>query len=54
MSSFALSDLEMSKIQEYNVLSAIVKAGLWNDDVGGHQIHLQVHNFLCFDHVHKT
>lgn len=49
-----LSDLEVTEIQQQDVLSATVKATLWNDDVRGHQVHLQVENFLCFNHVHQT
>lgn len=46
-----LSHLEMTEIQQQDVLSPVVKATLWNDDVGGHQVHLQVENLLCFNHI---
>lgn len=49
---FVCSDLEMPKIQQQDILCAVVKATLWNDDVGGHQVQLQVENFLCFNHIH--
>lgn len=44
----------MSKVQQQDVLGTIVKARLWNDDVGGLQVHLHVQNLLCFDHIHQT
>lgn len=44
-------DLEMSEIQQQDVLSTVEEASLGNNDIGGHEVHFQVKNFLCFNHI---
>lgn len=46
-----LPDLEMTEIQQQDVLCTVVEASLRNNYIGGHEVHFQVKNFLCFNHI---
>lgn len=50
----SISHLEVTEIQQYDVLGPIVKARLRHNDIGGHQVDLQVHDLLSFYHIHQT
>lgn len=41
----------MTEIQQQDVLSTAEEASLRNNHIGGLEVHFQVKNFLCFNHI---
>lgn len=46
--------LKVSQIQNDKVVLGVVETHLRYDHIGGHQVDLQVKNFLCLNDVHES
>ena len=50
---FSFGYLEVTEIQQHNVLCGVIKASLGYDDVRRHQVHVQIQDLLGLDDIHQ-